>query len=92
MNIILTALTILVILVCYVVGVGVFLEFEKRQVARQKEFETWLFESLYSINHKVLLPTEHEKPTVAKKATVYIPGKDPYAEFTGKQDDFFGDD
>lgn len=59
------------------------------QIARQKEFEKWLFESLYSINHKVLLPSEHEKPTISKKASVYIPGKDPMAEFNGKQDDYF---
>lgn len=92
MNIILTMLTVSVILVCYVVGVGVFLEFEKRQVARQKEFEKWLFNSLYSIDHKVLLPTDIEKKAESRKATVYIPGKDPMAEFTGKQDDFFGDE
>lgn len=61
---------------------------EHRKIEREKIFEKWLFDSLYAIDNRVLLPTEHEKPTTKKKATVYIPGKDPMAEFTGKQDDW----
>lgn len=51
--------------------------------------EKWLFESLYSMNHKVLLPKEHEKPTINKSAVIFSPTEDGMAEFNGMKDDFY---
>jgi len=64
-------------------------DLEKKRIERDKVFQKWIFESLYSIDHKVLLPEEHEKPAINKKAVVYIPSKDPMAEFRGQKDDFY---
>ena len=61
------------------------LEDEKKE--REKVFEKWIFESLYSINQKVLLPTEHERPMLSKRAVVFKPTEDPMAEFQGLKDD-----
>ena len=55
-------------------------------IEREQIFQDWLFTSLYSINNKVLLPTEQEKPLSNKPATVYSPEDDPMNEF--KRSDF----
>ena len=61
-------------------------EIEERAITRHVLLEDWLFQSLYSINNKVLLPDEAEKPLSNKKATVYSPEDDPMNEF--KRGDF----
>lgn len=62
-------------------------ELEKKRIERQAIFEKWIFESLYSINHKVVLPEVHEKKTINRPAKVYSPSEDPMSEFTGEMDD-----
>lgn len=61
-------------------------EIEDRAITRHALLEDWLFQSLYSINNKVLLPDEAEKPLSTQKATVYSPEDDPMNEF--KRGDF----
>ena len=58
----------------------VYLKFKKLE-ERNKVFEKWIFDSLYSINPKTLLPEEHDRPMINKKATVFKPEQDPMAEF-----------
>lgn len=57
-------------------------------IADYQEFKTWLFNSLYSINHNVLLPTEMDK-TEFKEAIVTADKDDPMKEFSGDHDDYF---
>lgn len=54
---------------------------ELRHIKEREIFEKWLFDSLYSIDNKVLLPTEKEKPLTTKKAEVYKPESQPEYEF-----------
>ncbi len=61
-------------------------QIEDRAITRHALLEDWLFQSLYSINNKVLLPDEAEKPLSSKPATVYSPEDDPMNEF--KRGDF----
>jgi hypothetical protein len=84
---IIAALIISVVLVCHVGAIKQLDESEKRAIERQKILQDWLFNSLYSIDHKVLLPTELEKPMTSKKAKVYSPTEDGMAEFNGMKDD-----
>lgn len=51
---------------------------------RQKIFEKWMFDSLYSIDHNVVLP-ETVAPKEFKKANVIT--KNPMNEFIGLVDD-----
>ena len=51
---------------------------------RQKIFEKWMFDSLYSINHNVVLP-DTVAPIEFKKANVIT--KNPMNEFIGLVDD-----
>lgn len=90
MNYLFLVAIISVVLVCYVYGMKELKEMEDRAIEREKIFQKWVFESLYSIDHKVLLPEEHEKPATSKKAVIYNPLKDPMAEFRGQKDDFYG--
>lgn len=61
------------------------------QIEREKIFEKWMFDSLYSINNKVVLPDAHEiKEDDNLKASVYSPEEDPMSEFEGFIDDFHG--
>ena len=66
-------------------------EHNQELLRRERDLRTWLFKSLYSINHKVLLPDEAERPIKREKATVYSPEDDPMKEFTSGLDDYFGD-
>lgn len=51
--------------------------------------EKWLFESLYTINTRVLKPEEVvDIKEVSSPAKVYNPQKDPMSEFNGKRIDF----
>lgn len=52
--------------------------------------EKWLFDSLYSINNKVLLPDDLEKPVEDIPAKVYSPFKDPLNQFKGQKNDWHG--
>ena len=63
-------------------------EIEDRAITRHQLFEDWIFQSLYSLNNKVLLPTEHEQSTINKPATVFSPTQDGQAEFNGLKDDW----
>lgn len=54
------------------------------QDKRQKIFEKWMFDSLYSIDKNVVLP-ETVAPTEFKKANVFQ--RNPMNEFTGLLDD-----
>lgn len=67
-------------------------DIEDRSIIRHTLLEDWLFKSLYSINHKVLLPEEKEKPAISKPARVYNPIKDPMSEFTADRADFLQGD
>jgi len=60
-----------------------------KQAKKFEEHEKWLFDSLYSIDNKVLLPKEQEKPMINKEATIYSPTEDGMAEFNGMKDDFY---
>lgn len=77
---------ITVILACFVYVMKELREIEDRSIRRHALMEDWLFQSLYSINNKVLLPDEAEKPLSSKPATVYSPEDDPMNEF--KRGDF----
>ena len=61
---------------------------EDLAIRRHVLLEDWLFKSLYSINHKVLLPEEKEKPITTKKAKVHSPTEDGMSEFDGSRTDF----
>ena len=53
--------------------------------ARLVILENWLFKSLYSMNHKVVLPDEaplETKLAPTKKARVYSHSEDPMYEFS----------
>ena len=54
---------------------------EKARIAREKQLEKWLFDSLYSLNPRTLLPKEIEKPMINKKTLVHKPELDPMFEF-----------
>lgn len=71
---------------------GIMIQMDKRwdiYLEQEKELRKWLFDSLYSINHKVLLPTEVEKPLGKEKATVYSPSEDGMSEFNGQDEGWF---
>lgn len=77
--------------VCAIVIALKIKQINDAQAKRFEVFERWMFESIYSINHKVLLPEEHEKPTINKKAKVHSPTTEAMYEFSGKKDDWFED-
>lgn len=77
---------ITIAMVCYAHIMKELREIEDRSIRRHALMEDWLFQSLYSINNKVLLPDEAEKPLSSKPATVYSPEDDPMNEF--KRGDF----
>lgn len=79
--------TIVLGILCYAFILKEIRDTEKRRIEREKIFHKWMFDSLYSLNNKVLLPEEHEKPTINKKARVYSPTEDGLAEFNGLKDD-----
>lgn len=54
---------------------------EHRSIAREKIHQEWLFKSLYSISANVLLPIEHELPSVGKPTKIYKPEDNPMYEF-----------
>ena len=65
------------------------LDLELRQVAREEAFQKWLFDALYSINNKVVLPDSHEiKEDDNMKASVYSPEDDPMTAIEGVVDDW----
>lgn len=89
MNYLYLVAIISVVLVCYVYGMKELREIEERAIEREKIFEKWMFDSLYSMNHNVKLPEVFEpKPETHKKPIVYSPERDPMAEFNGNKDDF----
>ena len=71
-------------------------EWEQRMIAREKAHQKWLFDALYSINNKVVLPEQvvesiKEKESKEEfKASVYSPTDDPMGQFEGKKDDWYG--
>ena len=60
-----------------------------KQIEREKIFQKWMFDSLYSISSKVMLPNEATRETESKAASVYSPEDDPMSEFDGTVDDWF---
>lgn len=82
-------LIVSVVLACFAYGMKELADIEKRIIDREEIFQKWIFESLYSIDHKVLLPEEHEKKSVSKPAKIYSPIEDPMNEFTIGKDDFY---
>lgn len=55
------------------------------QIAHQK----WLFDALYSIDNKVVLPEVHEiEEEEIEPATVYNPVKDPLQSLKGHRNDW----
>lgn len=62
---------------------------EELRISREEGLKKWLFESLYSINNKVVLPTEAGKEISNEPGGVYVPSKDPMAIFTGKHEDYY---
>lgn len=74
---------------CYVLR-SIF-KVEQRQVEREEKFQQWLFDALYSINNKVVLPDSHEIEEEGDlKASVYSPEEDLMTEFSGGKDDWHG--
>lgn len=63
-------------------------EIEDRAIKRHALLEDWLFQSLYSLNNKVLLPTEADRPLDTKPAKIYSPTDDVMSEFTGDRMDW----
>ncbi len=59
----------------------------KEEIKRQIALEQWLFKSLYSMNHNVLLPDEVAVALTNKKPTVYVPRDNPMGEFDGTMED-----
>lgn len=86
MNSLIATVIVTVVITCYAYILKRLDEIEDRAITRHALMEDWLFQSLYSINNKVLLPDEAEKPLSGKPATVYSPEDDPMNEF--KRGDF----
>ncbi len=62
---------------------------KREQIEREEKLQQWLFDALYSINNKVVLPDSHEiKEDDNLKASVYSPEEDPMSEFEGVRDDW----
>lgn len=79
-------------------GIGVIIWqqhiFYKNQLAREKEFKAWLFEALYTIDSKVMLPPDRPKDEPKKEASkvkgsVYSPLKDPMNRIKGHASDYY---
>lgn len=62
---------------------------DKKRRESQEIFEKWLFDSLYCINSKILLPTVHEKKEPVRFAKVYVPSEDGRCEMTGQDEGWF---
>ena len=78
------------IIVLCVLNVYLLWTIKKNEKKRKKDLEEqsdWLFKTLYNINKGTLLPTEHERPMLSKRAVVFKPTEDPMAEFQGLKDD-----
>jgi hypothetical protein len=61
----------------------------RKDLEREQIFQKWMFDALYSINNKVVLPNAHEiKEDDNLKASVYSPDEDPMSEFEGTRDDW----
>jgi len=84
---ILAVLIMSVVIICFVYTMKELHEMEQRQIQRQALHEDWLFQSLYSMNHSIQLPTDPIQPTINKKARVFSPSEDGMAEFNGQMDD-----
>ena len=65
--------------------------YRAEQIQREQIFQKWIFDSLYSMNNKVVLPDSHEvKEDDNLKASVHSPDEDPMSEFDGVIDDWHG--
>jgi len=67
---------------------------EQRQIKREEKVEKWLFEALYSIDQKVLLPPEKERVETEENKEeimggVYRPSQDPIAVYNGQGADYY---
>jgi hypothetical protein len=94
MIMILAVLIISTFIVCFVYGMKELHEQEQRQIEREEKFEKWLFEALYSIDQKVLLPPEKERIADEETkeeitGTVYRPSQDPIAVYNGQGADYY---
>lgn len=54
--------------------------------------QKWLFDALYSINNKVVLPEPKIEDEVTEPAQVYSPFKDPLNSLKGMRNDWHGGD
>lgn len=88
-------ITVWIVLTAYYLGiVKKIKQSEQRQIEREEKFEKWLFEALYSIDQKVLLPPEKERIETEKdqeevKGHVYRPSQDPHAIFRGEGGNYY---
>lgn len=79
----------MIYLICLILIIAVYLLHRLNKSVtnlheRQKIFEKWMFDSLYSIDNNVVLP-ETISPTEFKKANIVT--KNPMNEFIGLVDD-----
>jgi len=75
-----------------VINILTFLEIrknEKKRIHDANIYEQWLFGSLYSIDNKILLPSDKEPVIINKNATVFSPTEDGMAEFNGDKCDLY---
>lgn len=68
-------------------------EMESKRIERENKQNKWLFDSLYSMSSKVMLPEEYEEAPKKKEslaAKVFYQDQDPMYEMNGLRDDWFG--
>jgi hypothetical protein len=93
-DVIIISLLLIVIIVCigFYIVMGAIKIVHQESKLRASQDRQWLFDALYSINNKVVLPENHEiKEEDSTPVRIYSPSADPVNSLKGMRNDWHGE-